>query len=224
MIAATNIATTQNVPPAGAAAPAAAGASTATGAPAAGASTSPASAAPTETAKPRRVPIGSPVYNQVVEYLYDEATMLDEIRLVDWSKTLATDLIYAAPLRQTRALAQHAASVVRTMQHFHDDYRSMMGRIMRLTGTKSAWAEDPPSRTRRLVTNIMVTETDKPDEFAVVSYLLVTRSRFNFDEYDLISGERRDLLRRSEGTFKLARREIVLDQAVLGTPNLAIFL
>ena len=174
--------------------------------------------------KAKRVPIGSPVYNEIVEYLYDEATMLDEIRLTDWADTLATDLEYTAPLRQTRALAQHAASIVRTMGHFHDDYRSMRGRIMRLTGTKSAWAEDPPSRTRRLVTNVMVSATDKPDEFAVVSYLLVMRSRFNFDEYDLISGERRDVLRRSGDTFNLARREIILDQAVLGTPNLAIFL
>ena len=174
--------------------------------------------------KPQRVPIGSPIYNQVVEFLYDEACMLDEIRLKDWGATLAEDLVYAAPLRQTRPMAQQAASIIRTMQHYHDDYRSIMGRIMRLTGTKSAWAEDPPSRTRRLVTNVRVQATDKPDEFKVLSYLLITRSRFNFDDFDLISGERNDLLRKSGDTFKLARREIILDQAVLGTPNLAIFL
>jgi 3-phenylpropionate/cinnamic acid dioxygenase small subunit len=99
-----------------------------------------------------------------------------------------------------------------------------MARIMRLTGTKSAWAEDPPSRTRRLVTNVRVSRTAKPNELSVTSYLLVTRSRFNFSEYDLISAERRDLLREDGESFKLARREIIVDQAVLGTPNLAIFL
>ena len=52
----------------------------------------------------------------------------------------------------------------------------------------------------------------------------MTRSRFNFDEYDLISAERRDILRADGEGFKLAKREILLDQAVLGTPNLAIFL
>lgn len=174
--------------------------------------------------KPQRVPIGSPLYNQVVEFLYDEACMLDEIRLKEWGATLAEDLVYAAPLRQTRPMAHQADSVIRTMQHYHDDYRSIMGRIMRLTGTKSAWAEDPPSRTRRLVTNVRVEAMDKPDEFNVRSYMLITRSRFNFDDFDLISGERHDVLRQSGGTFKLARREIILDQAVLGTPNLAIFL
>ncbi|MBS3912328.1 MAG: 3-phenylpropionate/cinnamic acid dioxygenase subunit beta [Hydrogenophaga sp.] len=170
------------------------------------------------------VPIGSPVYNQILQFLYVEARLLDETRLKEWGDTLAQDLIYTAPLRETRPVSQQAASVVRTMQHYHDDWRSVMGRIVRLTGTKSAWAEDPPSRTRRLVTNVLVEETDKPQEYSVRSYLLVTRSRFNFDEFDLISAERRDVLRVDGESFKLARREILLDQAVLGTPNLAIFL
>jgi len=41
---------------------------------------------------------------------------------------------------------------------------------------------------------------------------------------DVISGERNDLLRVDGEGFKLVRREVILDQAVLGTPNLAIFL
>lgn len=170
-----------------------------------------------------RVHIGSSAYNQIVEYLYEEAALLDNLKLQEWGARLAIDLIYTAPLRETRGSSHQAATFVRTMQHFHDDYRSVMGRIMRLSG-KSAWAEDPPSRTRRLVTNVMVHTTAKADEFAVVSYLLITRSRFNFDEFDLISCERHDVLRRDGASFKLARREILLDQAVLGTPNLAIFL
>lgn len=170
------------------------------------------------------VPIGSPAYNRVLEFLYIEARLLDETRLKEWAATLAEDLLYTAPLRETRPVAQMPASYVRTTQHFEDDWRSIQGRVMRLTGTKSAWAEDPPSRTRRLVTNVMVEQGDKPDELRVRSYLLVTRSRFNFDEFDLISAERQDVLRDVGSTFKLARREILLDQAVLGTPNLAIFL
>ncbi|OYU99631.1 MAG: aromatic-ring-hydroxylating dioxygenase subunit beta [Burkholderiales bacterium PBB5] len=170
------------------------------------------------------VPIGSPVYNEVLQFLYTEARLLDEIRLKEWAATLTEDLRYTAPLRETRPSAQQAASVVRSTQHFDDDWRSIMGRVMRLTGTKSAWAEDPPSRTRRLVTNVWVSQGEQADELQVRSYLLVTRSRFNFDELDLISGERFDVLRRVSGVLKLARREIVLDQAVLGTPNLAIFL
>ena len=170
------------------------------------------------------VPIGSDTYNQVLGFLYREASLLDAIRLKEWSALLSPELIYTVPLRQTRPMAQHAASIIRTVQHYHDDYRSIMGRIMRLTETKSAWAEDPPSRTRRLVTNVQVSTTGVEGELAVVSYLLLTRSRFDSPDLDLISGERNDVLRLVDGQLKLARREVILDQAVLGTPNLAIFL
>jgi 3-phenylpropionate/cinnamic acid dioxygenase small subunit len=171
----------------------------------------------------QRVPVGAPAYNRIVEFLYDEAELLDRLKLQEWAANLATDLVYTAPLRTTRTTAEQAASVVRTTQHFHDDYRSVMGRVMRLSG-KSAWAEDPPSRTRRLVTNVRVQTLPAEGEYAVTSYLLMTRSRFNFDEFDFISGERHDVLRVAGESFKLARREILLDQAVLGTPNLAVFL
>ena len=177
-----------------------------------------------QSAPAERIPVGSELHNRIVEFLYDEARLLDQLRLKEWAATLAQDLVYSAPLRETRPMDQQNASFVRTVQHFHDDWRSVMGRIARLTATKSAWAEDPPSRTRRMVTNVLVAKTPKADEFAVTSYLLITRSRFNFSEYDLISAERRDVLRQDGASFKLARREIILDQAVLGTPNLAIFL
>ncbi|MNY36216.1 Biphenyl dioxygenase subunit beta [compost metagenome] len=127
------------------------------------------------------------------------------------------------PLRHTRLQAEQSASIVRSVQHYHDDYRSIMGRILRLSG-KSAWAEDPPSRTRRLVTNVFVEETEKANEFVVTSYLLLTRNRFKDHHVDIVSGERRDVLRLGEDGFKLARREVIIDQAVLGTPNLAVFL
>lgn len=173
----------------------------------------------------RRLPVGSDIHNRITEFLYDEARLLDQIRLTEWVKILDTDLVYSAPVRETRSIADQAKSVIRSVQHYKDNYRSVMGRVMRLTATKSAWAEDPPSRTRRLVTNVFVETTEKENEFEVASYMLVTRSRFSDDHFDLISGERHDLVRLgADGQFKLARREIILDQSVLGTPNLAIFL
>jgi 3-phenylpropionate/cinnamic acid dioxygenase small subunit len=178
---------------------------------------------PAEASTGQRIRVGSEIYNQILEFLYDEADLLDQIRLKEWGALLAQDLVYTVPQRATRLLAEQAQSVVRSVMHYDDNYRSVMGRIMRATG-KSAWAEDPPSRTRRLVTNVRVETTGKADEFAVRSYLLLTRSRFNHDEYDLVSCERRDVIRREGASYLLARREVIIDQAVLGTPNLAVFL
>ena len=171
-----------------------------------------------------RVPVGSPAYNQIAEFLYEEAWLLDEIRLAEWLERLDTDLRYTCPVRQTRPLSQNAASIVRTVMHFDETYASIRGRVGRITDTRSAWAEDPPSRTRRLITNILVESTDNPDEFEVKSYLLCSRSRFEETNLLFLSCVRHDLLRRHGASFKLARREIIVDQTVLGFPNLAIFL
>jgi len=174
--------------------------------------------------RPNRVPVGSSTYNQITEFLYEEAWLLDEIRLAEWVARLDTDLRYTCPLRQTRPLHQHAQSIVRTVMHFDETYASIRGRVGRITDTRSAWAEDPPSRTRRLVTNILVDSTDDPDEFEVKSYLLCSRSRFEETNLLFLSCVRHDLLRRYDDGIKLARREIIVDQTVLGFPNLAIFL
>jgi 3-phenylpropionate/cinnamic acid dioxygenase small subunit len=128
------------------------------------------------------------------------------------------------PIRHTRSSRQLKETYVRTVQHMHDDYGSIMLRIMRMTETKSAWGEDPPSRCKRLVTNIRAYKTQKPDEYKVQSYELVTRSRFDSDHFDLIPCERCDIIRKEGSSLLLARREVLIDQTVIGTPNLGIFL
>jgi ethylbenzene dioxygenase subunit beta len=41
---------------------------------------------------------------------------------------------------------------------------------------------------------------------------------------DLFVGMRKDILRRVDGELKIARRTIILDQAVLAAKNISIFL
>jgi 3-phenylpropionate/cinnamic acid dioxygenase small subunit len=175
-------------------------------------------------ARAQRVAVGSPIYNEIVEFLYDEAELLDNVRLGQWSELLAPDIEYNVPLRLTRPMRQQDGTVIRTVQHMHDSHASLMLRVRRITDTRSAWGEDPPSRTRRMVSNVRVYKTDKPDEYQVHSYLMLTRSRFDFDYFDLLPCDRNDILRRQGSSFQLARREVIIDQSVIGTPNLGIFL
>lgn len=172
-------------------------------------------------ASSRRVPVGSETYNLILETLYDEAAALDERRFDDWLALLAPDLVYTAPLRLTRTGPQKNRDVVRNMMHFDDTYASIQMRVARLG--KSAWAEDPPSRTRRFVTNVRVGEGEGADEYEVVSYCYLTRSRGEIPEVETMTAERRDLWRRADGGFKLARREIIVDQATLAMSNFAVF-
>lgn len=169
----------------------------------------------------KRVRVGSEVYNRLVETLYDEAATLDERRFDDWVAMLAEDLIYQAPIRITRTGPHKDRDVMRTMFHFDEDHNSILMRTGRLQ--KSAWAEDPPSRCRRFVTNVRVAECDQAGEYEVVSYLYLERSRGDNPENETATAERRDVWREVDGEYKLARREIIVDQSVLGMSNFAVF-
>ena len=58
------------------------------------------------------------------------------------------------------------------------------------------YAEDPPSRTRRFVSNVRV-RSDGSEDLDVRSYVLLLRSRFDSPTFEIVCAERRDVLRRT---------------------------
>lgn len=157
---------------------------------------------------------------EIAEFLYREAALLDSNHLEEWLELLTDDISYEMPLRMTRERGE--PDVSHQTGHFSEDRRSLELRVKRLA-TDFGWAENPPSRTRRFISNIRVETTQNPDEVKAGSYFLLYRSRGSSTQADLISGERRDVLRKRDGRWRLASRLILVDQAVLGTRNLAIF-
>ena len=105
--------------------------------------------------------------------------------------------------------------------YFDDDIKSLKIRVERAY-SKIAWAEVPPSRTRHLITNIRI-KKDDGKELEVHSNFMVYRTRMETDK-DMFVGTRHDILRRVNGGFKIARRTIILDQAVLDAKNISVFL
>lgn len=157
---------------------------------------------------------------EITEFLYREAELLDSNRLEDWLGLLAEDVSYEMPVRVTSDRGQSDLSS--QTGHFSEDRHSLELRVKRLK-TGFGWAENPPSRTRRFISNIRVENTSNSDEVKAHSYFLLYRSRDPSTQPELISGERQDLLRKVDGAWKLASRLIIVDQTVLGTWNLAIF-
>ncbi|MCV7235998.1 aromatic-ring-hydroxylating dioxygenase subunit beta [Mycobacterium branderi] len=171
------------------------------------------------------VPYSDPRFTAAQQFLIREAFLLDHGRFHEWLEMLDEDLEYRMPVRVTAWRADGEGFT--GAMHFDDTYASMQGRVARLD-TDYAWSEDPPSRTRRFVSNITVTAPAEGNgELHVVSYLFVARSRWDNPAYQFISAERRDILRplpSKDGVYKLLDREILVDQSNLGTVNLAIFL
>ncbi len=162
------------------------------------------------------------IYDQVVQFLYQEAELLDTGRFTEWLGLMTEDVTYRMPVRLTREKSDKP-DISETMEHFSEDRESLRLRVDRLR-TDFAWAEDPPSRTRRFVSNVRVAAVRDGNEVEVRSYVLVYRNRGDSASAELISGERHDVLARAGGGWKLRKRTIIVDQASLGTRNLAIFL
>jgi 3-phenylpropionate/cinnamic acid dioxygenase small subunit len=120
-------------------------------------------------------------------FLYREAELLDDTNYSEWLEScLADDLEYRIPIRTTRVRTPGGSEFSETGFHMTDTYATIRTRVNRLL-TEHAWAEDPPSRTRRVVTNIRVRELG-PGEVEVKSYLTLYRSQWDTVDYDLIVG------------------------------------
>jgi len=172
---------------------------------------------------------------EVEQFLYREARMLDDRRFHDWLTLLTDDVRYFMASRSNRyPKSSKAISILDPDRYVEDDVgredelaildetkETLSGRVARLD-TGMAWAEDPPSRTRHVISNIEVEPGDVDSELRVYCNFIVYRSRAE-TEQDFYVGARQDILRRVDGTWKIAHRKLVLDQNVLLAKNVSIF-
>jgi phthalate 3,4-dioxygenase subunit beta len=170
----------------------------------------------------RTLPFGDERHLQAHQWLVDEAYLLDAQRYEDWLALVTDDIRYLMPVRVTTALGA-GYDCAPGMAHF-DENRYSLGRRVARFRTEHAWTEDPPSRLRHHVTNVRTFATQDPEHLIVDSGVLLYRSRGDVREPALLSAGREDLLRRTTDGWRLARRAIVIDDSVLRTQNLAIFL
>ena len=158
--------------------------------------------------------------HQVERFYFDEAAMLDAHDLEHWVQLFTDDTHYFMPIRRTRLRRELGKEFTEPgeIAYFDDDKATLTFRWQKFA-SGVAWAEDPPSRTRHLVTNVRVL-ADRGDELDVESYFHVYRTRLK-SEVDSWVGSREDVLRRVDGSFQIARRRILLDQTLLLSRNLS---
>ncbi|WP_433634959.1 aromatic-ring-hydroxylating dioxygenase subunit beta [Nocardia sp. CA-120079] len=162
---------------------------------------------------------------EIEQFLYREARLLDSWQWPQWLALFEDDIRYWCPLRTNRPRREIAkeTSSYGELSHFDDDRHSLGVRVDRL-GTGMAWAEEPPSRTRHLITNVLIDEVGVADPFEVdvTSNFLLYRTNSETST-DIWAGCRHDRLRRRDNeSFGIARRTILLDQAVLTSKNLSV--
>jgi 3-phenylpropionate/cinnamic acid dioxygenase small subunit len=177
---------------------------------------------PIAVAVARPAGVSAAVHHDVSTWLFWEAELLDDRRFREWLSLLADDVRYRMPVTVT-TMRRSDHVPLGGMAHFDEDRYSLEKRVERLEGDH-AWTEDPPSRARRFVTNVQVAPIDGSDDVEARSYVLLYRSRGDDRPADVVSVGRTDRLRPVLGGWRLAERDIVIDEAVLRTQNLALFL
>lgn len=165
------------------------------------------------------------------DFLYHAAELLDDRRLSEWHDLLTEDIEYRVPIRTTRERS-NPTEFSESSFHMKEDWNTLEVRTNRMA-SDFAWSEDPPSRTRRQVSNVRVTDVGD-DEIVLKNNLVIIRSRKDETDPDILSMERHDTLRRDEDGYvpdwaerpglKLARRNVLLDHTVVPTDSLSIIL
>ena len=160
---------------------------------------------------------------ELTEFLYHEAELLDEGRFEEWLDLLSEDLAYTMPLRLNVSLGDIATRAhTRPGEEvcwFDEGKDTLRKRVAQLR-TGVHWAEEPRSRVSHLVTNVRVRRVALP-EVELSCRFVVHRNRVA-DETDFFVGRRNDTLRRNPGGWQLCRRELLLDQNVLLAKNLTL--
>jgi ethylbenzene dioxygenase subunit beta len=160
-------------------------------------------------------------YAASVQFLHYEAELLDNGRLADWLQLLADDIDYRVPTRIARTRGSTTEFSTESY-HLLENLATLRARVARFD-SGYAVAENPPSRTRRMVSNVRIIESASDGEHGVRSNLLLARVKEDAPA-QFLSAERHDVLRVTSGRIQLVRRTVFLDHTVLPMEHLAIFL
>jgi|SRR5690606_11253753 len=162
----------------------------------------------------------------IEQFYYREAWMLDNQKFEDWLSVFDTDVRYFMPIRRNHMRDDNDLeySGFEDFAHFDEDLTSLQGRVRKHL-YKTGWAENPPSRTRHMISNVFISSQPENDTYIVSSAFFVYRNRLE-RQVDTFVGERRDLLRRDQKSklgFKIASRTILLDQSTILSNNISLF-
>lgn len=151
---------------------------------------------------------------EVENFLYREARLMDEHAFDEWLSLWATECTYWIPCGDDDADPRKNVTIV------YDDRAQLEARVDRLK-SGSAWSQVPRSRLRRLVSNIEIAE-ERRDELVVYSNFSVSEVRRG--KADTFAGRSMHRLRRTGGEFKISLKKVMLVGNDEPIDNLTFFL
>ncbi len=138
--------------------------------------------------------------HQIENFLYREARLMDEHAYDEWLSLWAEDALYWVPCNEDDIDPQRHVSII------YDNRARLEDRIERMK-SGAAYAQDPKSRLRRMVSNVEVEEGDN-GEVTVYSNFNLTELRRG--RQDTFAGRTIHKLRPQGASFKIAYKKVLL--------------
>jgi 3-phenylpropionate/cinnamic acid dioxygenase small subunit len=164
----------------------------------------------------------------VEQFFQRENDLLDTRQYEAWLGLLSDDIRYWMPLARNQAFGDWDGEWTREGQdlNWFDEGKFELEQRVNQLMTGLHWAEEPVSRTCHMFANLQI-RADDGESIHTHLRFIVYRNRTEI-ETDFYVGKRNDVLRRVPGgepggSFKIAAREIFLDQNVLLAKNLTTF-
>ena len=137
---------------------------------------------------------------QVEQFIYYEADLMDEHRYDEWLALWTDDALYWVPSGGDDIDPKREISLI------YDDRVRLQVRITRLK-SGFAHAQEPKSRMRRVVSNIVTKEAENGDIVVFSNFLLIELRR---GKQDTFAGRTIHRLRPDNGSFRLASKKVLL--------------
>ncbi|HLI81087.1 MAG TPA: aromatic-ring-hydroxylating dioxygenase subunit beta [Candidatus Binataceae bacterium] len=147
-----------------------------------------------------------PSRSEVEDLLYNEAALLDDWRLEEWLELLTEDAIYQVPPTDVPE-----GDSRNTLFIIADDAVRIRSRVKQLLG-KFAWAENPHSRTRRMISNVRVLGSEGENILVTANFAVY---RMRYESVDTYIGHYEYKLRRADKALKIRERRAILDNEAL---------
>jgi len=141
--------------------------------------------------------------SQVEQFLYEEAALLDEWKLMEWLALFEEGASYYVPA----AGAADDADPTISLFYVADDYHRLSERVKRLL-KRTAHVEYPHSKCRHIVSNVRITGGDDR-EFTVGSNFITFRSKRGSTE--TYFGHHLYTMTTVDGMIRIRRKTSILD-------------
>ena len=143
---------------------------------------------------------------EIEDFLYEEAALLDEWRLDEWLTLFTEDASYVVPSTDLPEGDPKSTLVL-----IDDDIVRLRERVIRLN-SRRAHREFPYSRTRRLITNVRIKNLASKDVQVTAAFVVY---RFRNEQSDQYVGRYEYSLTRANGVLKIRSRKAILDLVAL---------